>query len=132
MYESGLAENGNYTHMCAREGILFTVYPRPHTTGRREQAAFKVKSILKGTEYELSKQEPVDWLQQQIAEQKCIDPLSNIPTKLTKEAPTTSSDLQPSLPVDAKKQCKHMKQLFMDQVYRWLYSLGNRLCILGP
>jgi hypothetical protein len=29
----------------------FTVYPRPRTI-RREQPAFKVKSILKGTEYE--------------------------------------------------------------------------------
>jgi hypothetical protein len=29
----------------------FTVYPRPRTA-RREQPAFKVKSILKGTEYE--------------------------------------------------------------------------------
>lgn len=31
--------------------IRFTVYPRPRT-GRRDQPAFKVKSILKGTEYE--------------------------------------------------------------------------------
>lgn len=29
----------------------FVVYPRPRTA-RRDQAAFKVKSILKGTEYE--------------------------------------------------------------------------------
>ena len=29
----------------------FTVYPRPRA-GRRDQPAFKVKSILKGTEYE--------------------------------------------------------------------------------
>ncbi|KAM6501197.1 hypothetical protein JOM56_004211 [Amanita muscaria] len=75
---------------------------------------------------DVSKQEPVDWLQQQIAEQKCIDPLSNILTKSTKEAPTTSSDLQPSLPVDAKKQRKHMKQLFMDRVYTVLLRPGVR------
>lgn len=32
-------------------GTRFAIYPRPRTA-RREQAAFKVKSILKGTEYE--------------------------------------------------------------------------------
>jgi hypothetical protein len=32
-------------------GIRFAIYPRPRTA-RREQAAFKVKSILKGTEYD--------------------------------------------------------------------------------
>ncbi len=54
MYESALpdGEHENYADVCAREGILFTVYPRPRTGSRREQAAFKVKSILKGTEYE--------------------------------------------------------------------------------
>lgn len=75
MYESGLSEAGlsevdheNHIDLCAREGILwvhsssklcrnthsscrFTVYPRPRA-GRRDQPAFKVKSILKGTEYE--------------------------------------------------------------------------------
>ncbi|KIL60768.1 hypothetical protein M378DRAFT_906708 [Amanita muscaria Koide BX008] len=141
MYESGLpdAENENYADMCAREGILFTVYPRPRTTGRREQAAFKVKSILKGTEYELSKQELVGWLQQQIAEQKRFDlstsgvpvhsegTLSNIPTKSTKEAPTTSSDLQLILPVDTKKQRKHVKQLFMDRAYETSIQLKNSI-----
>ena len=72
----------------------FTVYPRPRA-GRRDQPAFKVKSILKGTEYEctssiflylfaltsfrklnfgaVSRQELVPWLQNQIAEQKRID-----------------------------------------------------------
>jgi translation initiation factor 2-alpha kinase 4 len=54
MYESALPdeEHENHAETCLREGILFTVYPRPRTSGRREQAAFKVKSILKGTEYE--------------------------------------------------------------------------------
>ena len=54
MYESALpdGEHENYRDICVREGILFTVYPRPRSSGRREQAAFKVKSILKGTEYE--------------------------------------------------------------------------------
>lgn len=54
MYESALpdGEHENYADLCVREGILFTVYPRPRIGSRREQAAFKVKSILKGTEYE--------------------------------------------------------------------------------
>lgn len=70
MYESGLpdTEHENHVDICSREGILcvpsqgspisfldsifrFTVYPRPRFA-RRDQAAFKVKSILKGTEYE--------------------------------------------------------------------------------
>ena len=68
----------------------FTVLPRPREM-RRDQPAFKVKSILKGTEFDgeyapcsfgcslphvfpvVSRQELVVWLQQQIAEQKRID-----------------------------------------------------------
>jgi translation initiation factor 2-alpha kinase 4 len=69
MYESGLpdGEHENHLDICAREGILwvvqrfrrlvslsdrschrFTVYPRPRSG--RNLPAFKVKSILKGTE----------------------------------------------------------------------------------
>lgn len=38
-------------NMLRRPHHRFVVYPRPRTA-RRDQAAFKVKSILKGTEYE--------------------------------------------------------------------------------
>jgi len=139
MYESSLpdAEHESYGDICAREGILFTVLPRPRTTGRREQAAFKVKSILKGTEYELSKQELVGWLQQQIADQRRVDlsisgasassegfsPI--IPSKPAKELPSTSSDVQLILPVDTKKQRKHVKQLFLDRAFETGVQLKN-------
>lgn len=70
MYESGLpdAEQENHLDVCLREGILcvisiskiptlllkpfrFAVYPRPRSA-RRDLPAFKVKSVLKGTEYD--------------------------------------------------------------------------------
>ncbi|KAF8345771.1 kinase-like domain-containing protein [Amanita rubescens] len=138
MYESALpdGEHENYVDVCAREGILFTVYPRPRTGSRREQAAFKVKSILKGTEYELSKQELVGWLQQQIAEQKRIDlstsgvpistegTLSNVPSK---DTVPPSSDVQLILPVDTKKQRKHVKQLFLDRAFETGVQLKNSI-----
>ena len=38
-------------NMLRRPHHRFVVYPRPRNA-RRDQAAFKVKSILKGTEYE--------------------------------------------------------------------------------
>jgi translation initiation factor 2-alpha kinase 4 len=62
-------ENESHVDICTREGILFVfsvisphyrpkttlfrfiVYPRPRAT-RRDQAAFKIKSVLKGTEYD--------------------------------------------------------------------------------
>ena len=69
MYESGLpdGEHENHLELCHREGILcvfvgflkihplnvgrFSVCPRPRSA-RRDQPAFKIKSILKGTEYD--------------------------------------------------------------------------------
>lgn len=73
MYESGVADANleSFTEICHREGILcvvvlliirfmmlidyrFTVYPRPRTA-RREMSDFKVKSVLRGTEYEGAK-----------------------------------------------------------------------------
>jgi translation initiation factor 2-alpha kinase 4 len=71
MYESGLPETDHERHidLCSREGILygdftglwyislidlfprFTVCPQPRTS-RRDQHVFKIKSVLKGTEYE--------------------------------------------------------------------------------
>ncbi|KAK2467446.1 hypothetical protein APHAL10511_000301, partial [Amanita phalloides] len=100
MYESSLldVEQENYVDACARE----------------EWAAFKVKNILKGSEYELSKQELVGWLQQ-IAEQKCIDlSMSGVPihsdgtssTISAKEMVPPSSDVQFLLPFDTKKPRK--------------------------
>ncbi|KAL1746128.1 hypothetical protein HDZ31DRAFT_81443 [Schizophyllum fasciatum] len=125
MYDAGLP---NYEHesafeVCAREGILFTVYPRPRG-GRRDQLVLKVKSLLRGTEYELSRSELVPWLQQQIAEQKRID-LATSGTPVFSEAqlpaitkePAMQQDLQLLLPVDTKKQRKHVKQLFTDRAF---------------
>ncbi|TFK64222.1 kinase-like protein [Pluteus cervinus] len=126
MYESGLpdSESENYLQSCAKEGILFTVYPRLRAA-RRDQAAFKVKSILKGTEYELSRQELVGWLQERIAEQKKTDLATSGVSLLTDHAANvlsmkehaTSSDVQLILPVDIKKQRKHVKHIFGDRAY---------------
>ncbi|KAG0696775.1 hypothetical protein DFH29DRAFT_949716 [Suillus ampliporus] len=125
MYDANLMEFEHESHvdLCAREGILFAIYPRPRTT-RREQAAFKVKSILKGTEYEVSRQDLVGWLQHQIAEQKRIDLATSgssaypdalpVPV-LSKDA--SASEVQLLLPVDTKKQRKHVKQILLDRAY---------------
>ena len=69
MYESSLpdGEHENHLELCHREGILyvsvrfltmcflyvrrFSVCPRPRSA-RRDQPAFRIKSILKGTEYD--------------------------------------------------------------------------------
>ncbi|KAJ7702683.1 kinase-like domain-containing protein [Mycena rosella] len=128
MYESSIpdAEHESYVDICSREGVLFSVYPRPRT-GRRDQLAFKVKSILKGTEYELTRQELVGWLQHQIAEQKRVDAstsgalrFSDVgvahPVPPSKEVATASA-VQLLLPVDIKKQRKQVKQLFMDRAF---------------
>ncbi|KAF9065023.1 kinase-like domain-containing protein [Rhodocollybia butyracea] len=132
MYESGLqeVEQENQVDMCAREGILFTVYPRPRA-GRRDMAAFKVKSILKGTEYEVSKSDLIGWLQHEIGEQKRIDATtaytpasshlvvpgaSQITRSSTVLAPG-SSDVQLCLPQETKKQRRQVKQMFLDRAY---------------
>ncbi|KAL9715583.1 eukaryotic translation initiation factor 2-alpha kinase [Leucoagaricus gongylophorus] len=132
MYESGLSSvdvRENHIDLCAREGILFVVYPRPRTA-RRDQAAFKVKSILKGTEYELSRQELVGWLQQQIAEQKRADlATSFVPIVaetigvLPPKDVSISPDVQLILPIDSKKQRKQVKQLFLDRGVQSLLSI---------
>ncbi|KAG6906507.1 hypothetical protein DXG01_013561 [Tephrocybe rancida] len=127
MYESGLpdADHENHIDMCAREGILFTVYPRPRSA-RRDQAAFKVKSILKGSEIDLTRQELVGWLQHEIAEQKRIDlatsgaPIVSDPgaQSLPTKDPAVTSNVQLLLPpTDLKKQRKHVKQLFEDRAF---------------
>lgn len=116
------------------------MYPRPRAL-RRDQPAFKVKSVLNGTEYEgrfinsivhfvlitssgsVSRQELVGFLQQQIVEQKRIDKTTAgasvlsenlhglLPSKDTQDTP----DVQLLLPTDAKKQRKQTKQLFLDR-----------------
>ncbi|KAJ3566582.1 hypothetical protein NP233_g6910 [Leucocoprinus birnbaumii] len=128
MYESGLTSadtHESHVDLCAREGILFAVYPRPRNA-RRDQAAFKVKSILKGTEYELSRQELVGWLQQQIAEQKRVDLATSAAPVLADSISggatqsrdiSIPSDVQLILPIDAKKQRKSVKQLFLDRAF---------------
>ncbi|KAJ3758340.1 kinase-like domain-containing protein [Lentinula raphanica] len=130
MYESGLqeVEQENQVDMCAREGILFTVYPRPRA-GRRDMTAFKVKSILKGTEYEVSKSDLIGWLQHEIGEQKRIDTttactpassrhgvlsISQIGRSNT-AVPPGSSDVQLCLPQETKKQRRQVKQMFLDR-----------------
>ncbi|KAK7057453.1 kinase-like domain-containing protein [Favolaschia claudopus] len=124
MYESSIpdAEHESYVDICSREGVLFSVYPRPRV-GRRDQLAFKVKSILKGTEYELTRQELVGWLQQQLAEQKRIDATTSGALRFSEmgthpvvsKEPVAANAVQLLLPVDAKKQRKQVKQLFMDR-----------------
>ncbi|KIY47671.1 kinase-like protein [Fistulina hepatica ATCC 64428] len=125
MYESGLSEvdHESYVEVCAREGILFTVAPR--APGRREQPAFKVKNILKGTEYELSRPELIGFLQHQIAEQKRIDVDTSGAPSLTdpQQIPVIKEtsgmpDIQLILPpTDTKKQRKSVKQLFLDRAF---------------
>jgi eukaryotic translation initiation factor 2-alpha kinase 4 len=160
MYESGLpdAEHENPIDICVREGILygfnqiigrhteqilprFTVYPRPRS-GRRDQPAFKVKSVLKGTEYDrklfqitislkwgfhlyrlVSRPELVGWLLHEITEQKRIDMttsgapsfVDNAQSPLPIKEVPTSSNIQLILPSDIKKQRKYVKQLHYDR-----------------
>ncbi|KAJ7101250.1 kinase-like domain-containing protein [Mycena belliarum] len=133
MYEASVpaAEHESYVDVCVREGVLFSVYPRPRT-GRRDQLAFKVKSILKGTEYELTRQELVGWLQHQIAEQKRVDASTSgalraaeagagvygVPPSRGREGGGgAAAAVQLLLPVDIKKQRKQVKQLFMDRAF---------------
>ncbi|TFK38831.1 hypothetical protein BDQ12DRAFT_605427 [Crucibulum laeve] len=134
MYESGLpdSEHESHTDVCAREGILFTVYPRPRVA-RRDLPAFKVKSILKGTEYDLTRQQLVGFLQHEIAEQKRIDVttsgapiLADTPPHalVVKDAPA-SHGVQMLLPVDVKKQRKQVKGLFLDRAFETGEQIKN-------
>ncbi|KAI0066910.1 Serine/threonine-protein kinase [Artomyces pyxidatus] len=127
MYESGLpdGEHENFLDICHREGILFSVCPRPRSA-RRDQPAFKVKSILKGTETDVSRQELVVWLKQQLAEQKRLDAsTSGAPAILetsqgpvsTKD-PGTVPDIQLVLPADVRKQTrKQTKSIYTDRAF---------------
>ncbi|KDQ55313.1 hypothetical protein JAAARDRAFT_37347 [Jaapia argillacea MUCL 33604] len=121
MYEAGLPDNDHESHtdLCAREGILFTVYPRPRSVQHKEH--------LKGTVYEVTRQELVNWLQQHISEQKCVDASTSsiatvaenpqvIPDALRRES-SSAPDVQLLLPGDTKKQRKQAKQLFTDRAF---------------
>lgn len=118
----------------------FIVYPRPRIS-RRDQLAFKVKSVLKGTEHEgwtiycdpgytranvettVARHELVTFLHQQIAEQKRVD-ASISGVLLIEEGSSSLStpkdvasavDVQLVLPGDAKKQRKQTKQILLDR-----------------
>ncbi|KIN99309.1 hypothetical protein M404DRAFT_155391 [Pisolithus tinctorius Marx 270] len=132
MYEANLADVDHESHndLCSREGILFAVYIRSRS-GRRDQTAFKVKSILKGTEYEVSRQDLVGWLQQQIAEQKRIDSSTSGATSYPDILHTSlsggtssGSDVHLVLPVDTKKQRKHLR-ILLDKAYEKSTELSD-------
>jgi len=124
MYESGLpeGEHENHLELCHREGILFSVCPRPRSA-RRDQPAFRIKSILKGAEYDVSRPELVPWLQEQIAEQKRIDAETSGTSILShSQGPARSKTSGPMpvqlvLPGDARKQRKQTKQIFLDKAF---------------
>ncbi|KAF5320234.1 hypothetical protein D9611_011377 [Ephemerocybe angulata] len=125
MYEStiGDVEYERVESLCEREGILFTVCPRPRMS-KGSQAAFKVKSILNGTEYDVSRAELVGWLQHHITEQKRID-LQTSGAQTTQDGPPLHQDTSVShgnevqliLPADIKKQRRHVKHLLSDRAF---------------
>ncbi|PPQ64064.1 hypothetical protein CVT24_008877 [Panaeolus cyanescens] len=133
MYETGLpaSEHEHHLESCAREGILFTVLPRPRPG--RISAAFKVKSVLKGTEVELSFQELVPWLQHAITEQKRLDAQTSGAPVITEHMPVPSGsgkdgfaapDVHVVLP-DPKKQRKQTKQIVFDKAFDKSRAIKN-------
>ncbi|KAH9994612.1 hypothetical protein BJV77DRAFT_1059858 [Russula vinacea] len=133
MYESSLpdGEHENHFELCHREGILFSVCPRTRGA-RRDQPAFRIKSILKGTECDVSRPELVPWLQEQIAEQKRIDAETSGTAILSEhsQGPARSKwsgpmpDVQLLLPGDARKQRKQTKQIFLEKAF----EMGLQVC----
>lgn len=125
VYESGLQHAESYVDRCADEGILFILYLRSRV-GKRDQAAFKVKSVLSREETEVSRQDLVQWLRQEIAEQRRIDittaqaPLfaEDYANNLPSNSKPVTSVVQPVLPVmDTKKQRKQVKNIFEDRAF---------------
>ncbi|KAI0266451.1 kinase-like domain-containing protein [Gloeopeniophorella convolvens] len=124
MYETSLpdGEHENHLEICHREGILFSVCPRPRSA-RRDQPAFKIKSILKGTEYDVSRAELVPWLQEQIAEQKRLDADTSGAAALSEgsqglvrsKSSGPMPEVQLILPGDTRKQRKQTKQIFLEK-----------------
>ncbi|CCM05314.1 uncharacterized protein FIBRA_07528 [Fibroporia radiculosa] len=133
MYEANFqSDHETIVDVCHREGILFIVYPRPRSA-RRDLPAFKVKSVIRGTDYDVSRQELVPSLQNLLLEQKRIDSsISGVPAiaegpqnlYIAKEA-TTSSDVQLVLPSDAKKQRKSVKQILLDRAFEAAVQVKN-------
>ncbi|TFY68401.1 hypothetical protein EVJ58_g1031 [Rhodofomes roseus] len=127
IYDSSLADGDSENNMdvCYREGILFVVYPRPRSVRRVDQPAFKVKSVLRGTEYEVSRHELVPFLQQQLLEQNKIDAsisgvsavAESTPVSNGTKEPVGRADVQLILPSDTKKRAKYTKQMFMDRAF---------------
>ncbi|KAF9561509.1 other/PEK/GCN2 protein kinase [Agrocybe pediades] len=138
MYESGLldADHEKYFDICVREGILFTVHPRPRTGGN----LFKVKSVLKQTEVELTRQELVGWLQHQIADQKRLDAsTAGTSNSLPETAPNVSimkdtatlPDVHLVLP-EGKKQSKSHKQIRLDKAFTKAVAIKNSFMTKMP
>jgi len=84
---------------------------------------FKIKSVLKGSECEISKQDLIGWLQHEIAEQKRVDastsgiaavPEAGLGSLLPKEH-SSNVDVQLLLPGETKKQRRQTKSLFLDR-----------------
>ncbi|KAJ2913179.1 hypothetical protein MD484_g7237, partial [Candolleomyces efflorescens] len=128
MYESAIGdvENERLESVCEREGILFTVCPRPRMS-KGLQAAFKVK---------ISRSELVGWLQHHVAEQKRVDlstygaqgsvdpPLMSVHHPGNVKDPSLNashsqhaSEVQLLLPADIKKQRRHVKHLLGDRAF---------------
>ncbi|KAG8905299.1 hypothetical protein FRB99_000272 [Tulasnella sp. 403] len=100
MYESAVESGGDpmsYLNLCAQEGILFMVWYRPKTAHRDH--TYKIKSILKKTEHEVSLQELVPFLSSHIAEQRRQD-LANSGSKAGLLASSTTG-AGPSVPRDS-------------------------------
>lgn len=125
MYETSIpdGEHENYLELCNREGILFSVCPRPRSA-RRDQPAFRIKSILKGTEYDVSRPELVPWLQEQILEQKRIDTetsgttlFENLQGSVRSRPSGPMPDVRLVLPGDSRKQRKQTKQIFLEKAF---------------
>lgn len=135
MYEAGLPESVNENHhdMCIREGILFKLLFRPRAA-RRDHPAFRITSILKGTVTDVSKQELIPWLQQELAEQKRTDyatpgaaPSSpTIPHVISGKDTFVSSDVQLVLPTDTRRQ-KKFKQVFLDRAFETSSELKSAI-----
>ncbi|KAH8114389.1 kinase-like domain-containing protein [Phellopilus nigrolimitatus] len=131
MYETGVSDTNmeGLANLCYNEGILFTLYPKLKS-GQQEATDFRIKSVLRGTESEVSKLDLIPWLQHQIAEQKKNDLASSGVTGLSSEISSSSItsikennnslDVQLILPgegTNLKKQRKATKQLFLDRAY---------------
>ncbi|KAG9057226.1 hypothetical protein FS842_008151 [Serendipita sp. 407] len=71
---------------CQNEGILFLVYPRGNVNGR---PAYKIKSVLRGTEQDASQHELVSGLQALLLEQSRFDKEQEHTTGVTKVKDTT-------------------------------------------